>query len=293
MKLNSKMTWGLAWAGLAVVVAVPSLDFMTGKAGGKTAAVVTSTTDPVIPAKPQAAMPVKTAAVTTKVTPSGITITPTAKSSADPVDDYLKTNKALPDYISGGGNTASADSGSADSSAPTQVATVDPTPPQIAPIPFPARPPDVVVPSGGATRSSTDTATSTSTSSPTAPQGSAPRLYAPADSEDDFAPPTQEATADPTGPVPPASIDDGSDWPGQGQGLQRYLSRNGLLSDGQGQSTATVTVVKRNGDNYDPDGFYLSDGPNDFRARRRARVERMLERQQEQNDGWLPNFSLF
>ncbi len=37
MRLNSKVTWGLAWAGLAVVVAVPSADFLTGKVGGKAA----------------------------------------------------------------------------------------------------------------------------------------------------------------------------------------------------------------------------------------------------------------
>ena len=49
MRLNSKLTWGLAWAGLAIVVAVPSADFLTGK-GGK-AAVLTSTVEPGTPIK--------------------------------------------------------------------------------------------------------------------------------------------------------------------------------------------------------------------------------------------------
>ncbi|MEO6395792.1 MAG: hypothetical protein ABIO40_07760 [Devosia sp.] len=45
MRLNSKLSWGLAWAGLALVIAVPSADFFTGAT--PSAAVVTSDTDPV------------------------------------------------------------------------------------------------------------------------------------------------------------------------------------------------------------------------------------------------------
>ncbi|MBN8903560.1 MAG: ATP-binding domain-containing protein [Rhodospirillales bacterium] len=37
MGLNSKLTWGLAWAGLAVVLAVPSADYLTRQFGGKAA----------------------------------------------------------------------------------------------------------------------------------------------------------------------------------------------------------------------------------------------------------------
>ena len=47
MKLNSKVTWGLAWTGLAVVLAVPSVDFLTGRLGSKdAAAVLTSDIEP-------------------------------------------------------------------------------------------------------------------------------------------------------------------------------------------------------------------------------------------------------
>jgi hypothetical protein len=295
MRLNSKVTWGLAWAGLAVVVAVPSLDFMTGKAGGKTAAVMTSTTDPVIsaktapvlPTKAAGSAPVKTAAVTTKVTSTGISITPTgASATKNPVDDYLKANSSLPDYISNG--PGSTDKKASDSSAPTQVATIDPTPPAVAPVPFPARPPDAVTTGSPSSTAAADTTGSIGT----APGGS-PKIYAPAQDDEDVVPPAQEAEADPTGPVPPAVIDDGQpDW--QGRGLQRYLSRNGLLDDGSGRSTASVSVVNRNDDTYDPNGFYLSDGPNDPRARRRARLMRMLDQEQGQGDGgWLPSFNLF
>ena len=33
MRFNSKLTWGLAWAGLAVVLVVPSADYLTGVLG--------------------------------------------------------------------------------------------------------------------------------------------------------------------------------------------------------------------------------------------------------------------
>ena len=65
MRLNSKVTWGLAWAGLAVVLAVPSADFLTGGFGkGDNAAVLTSDIEPVKPAE--------TASVTTTKTPNGV-----------------------------------------------------------------------------------------------------------------------------------------------------------------------------------------------------------------------------
>ncbi len=38
MKLNSKVTWGLAWTGLAVILAVPSADFLTGPWAARDAA---------------------------------------------------------------------------------------------------------------------------------------------------------------------------------------------------------------------------------------------------------------
>ena len=48
-----------------------------------------------------------------------------------------------------------------------------------------------------------------------------------------------------------------------------------LLEDG---STASVTIVPPPSESdYDPNGFYLSDGPNSARAARRARIEQMLQ----------------
>jgi hypothetical protein len=259
MRLNSKWTWGLAWAGLAVVIAVPSLDLFTGKSG-KAAALLTSTTEPV-----------KTAAVTTTVTPNGITITPTGTaapaSSGDPVDNYLKTNKALPNYITGA-NAPSAD-------APTQVATIDPTPPVVAPVPFPARPPDVDTPAA------------------LPPAGTAPQT-ANVDSSstpyviDEPAPATQQAAlGQPAGPIPPEPIiDDSVQW--HTKSLERYLDQNGLMDNTPSRSTASVTVVNRADSNFDANGFYLSDGPNNVRAERRQRIVQMLN-----DDSDSGGFSLF
>lgn len=273
MRLNSKLTWGLAWAGLAIVVAVPSLDFITGK--GKTAALLTSTTEPV-------AAPLKTAAVTTTVTPTGITITPSgAAAPADPVNDYLKTSSSLPDYISGGAAASSAE--------PTQVATAEPTAPVVAPVPFPARPPDTVSPKP------TQAAALPAPAAPPPATDSA-SLYAPDDSSD-VAPPIDTADARPDGPVPPEPIDDGAPRNWRGQSLQQYLDTNGLLDNSNSRSTAQVTVTDNSDPNYDPNGFYLSDGPNTARAARRAQVLQMLNGEDSGDSGGapqtLPNFSLF
>jgi len=270
MRLNSKMTWGLAWAGLAVVVAVPSLDFITGKSG-KTAAVLTSTTEPV-----------KTAAVTTTVTPNGITITPTGTpaTGADPVNSYLKTNKSLPDYITGGNDAGGS---TASSSTPTQVATIDPAPPVAAPTPFPARPPDVIAPTSPAAPAGAPTQTAnidtTSASTPYVIDEPA----APAQ--------PQEAAIDPSpaGPVPPEPIiDDAAQW--RTKSLEQYLDQNGLMDNSPPtRSTAQMTVVNQSDPNYDPNGFYLSDGPNNARAQRRQRMLEMLN--DDQGDGG--GFTLF
>ncbi len=256
MRLNPKVAWGLAWAGLAVVVAVPSLDFFTGKSG--TAAVLTSTTDPV-----------KSAAVTTTVTPTGIVITPAGNTPpADPVSSYLTTNKQLPSYISSGAG-----------SAPTQVATLE-QPAVVAPVPFPswARPPDAPPAS--------PPVTDPAAAPPVAQASSQPAVIV---DENDLA--TQQAEAQPAaaGPVPPEPIvDDSANW--RAPGLEKYLDRNGLLDTAPPRSTASVTVVNRPAGNYDPNGFYLSDGPNNARAERRARVEQLFNDDNSSDDS---GFTLF
>jgi hypothetical protein len=134
MIISSKLTTGLAWTGLAVVLAVPSADFLTTRLGGgsQQAAVLTSTTDPV-----------KTGSIN--------------KTAA--VDKLSKTGKPLPDYISdpesstktvstkagspavtvSSGKTGLSISPIPTASDTTTVATAEPAP-VTPPVPFPARP---------------------------------------------------------------------------------------------------------------------------------------------------------
>jgi len=265
MRLNSKLTWGLAWTGLAVVLAVPSADFLTGQFGGKaSAALVTSTTDPVKTGSTAAPAIQKTAAVTTKVTKTGVTIVPAGSSAPvlDPLDKLVKSGKPVPDYISDGDAATTPVTPvrpGASSEEPTQVATIEPPAPVVAPVPFPRRPPDIVRPA-------------------------LPKTTQPAVIVDEAALAPQEDSlpdqlvVDPNRPVPPAGIQ--NDWQQvRDRRLARYLEENGLIDDASadGRSSASVTVLDTLPSDYDPNGFYLSDGPNNSRAARRARIQQMLD----------------
>jgi len=261
MRLNSKLTWGLAWTGLAVVLAVPSADFLTGQFGGKaSAALVTSTTDPVKTGS-TAPMVQKTAAVTTKITKTGVTIVPAGSNAPvlDAVDKLVKSGKPVPDYISDGDTATTPVKPVTSSEEPTQVATIEPAAPAVAPIPFPQRPPDIV--------------------RPALPKPTQPAVIvdeATLAPDEDSLP--DQLIVDPNRPVPPAGIQ--NDWQKvRDRNLARYLEENGLIDDGSadGRSSASVTIVERPSADYDPNGFYLSDGPNNSRAARRARIQQMLD----------------
>ena len=93
MKFDSKVKGGLAWAGLFVILAVPSADLLFGKptTPGANLAVTSDTAQvkPVVPAtKPELKVdPVETASVDTP-------------KNGDAVDTYLGKGKKLPAYIS-------------------------------------------------------------------------------------------------------------------------------------------------------------------------------------------------
>ncbi len=286
MRLNSKLTWGLAWAGLAVVLAVPSVDFLTGQFGGKanSAAVITSTTDPV---KPAAAAETKTASVTTTVSKNRVTITPngtletTASTlGADPVDKLIKSGKALPDYISDGAAPAPAKAPvlAVKPALPDTTEVANMAPAIVAPIPFPARP--LVLDRQALPK-------------PVLPRSTQPVVIVDDAVVEDTPPMQLDVPADriatSDGPVPPVAIPD--DWrTARERRLQRYLETNSLIDDGapDGRSRASVTIVDRPAPDYDADGFYLSDGPNKSRAARRARVEQMLDDDEDES-----GFTLF
>jgi hypothetical protein len=251
MRLNSKVTWGLAWTGLAVVLAVPSVDFLTGRMSAGDAAVLTSDVEPV-----------KTAStVTTIKTENGIRIVPAGGKlpEAEP-KKVVTSSKALPDYISD--DTPAAE---------TQVASIDPTPPT--PFPSWARPKlDATAPAAA------------TVASPAAPELTtapiAPTLTTPAVTPEPIVivddPVVTGSVAAPTRPVPPDPIvDDSANW--DTETLRDYLERRGILEGGDERSTATVTERSTT---YDPDGFYLDEGPNpgrSMRETRRERLERLFE----------------
>ncbi len=262
MILNSKILWGLSWTGLALVLAVPSADMLTNAfGGGGTSAVLTSDVDAVTPAQPgKAALPApgktslpaptKTATVTTKVTPNGVIITPA--SSSPPADAPIDTGKKLPDYISDGGPSGAP----AAAAAETRVASIDPVP--VAPMPFPAWARPAVTPA------------------PVETVPAAPVVGTPAEPVVVVDETTLTGSVQTPGPVPPSPIvDDSGSW--ETESLRQYLERRGILDDGSSQSSATVT--QRSTTTYDPNGFYLSDGPNSVEDRelRRQRILEMLE----------------
>jgi hypothetical protein len=262
MKLNPKVTWGLAWAGLAVVLAVPSADFLTGRlnGGGDAAAVLTSDIDPVKTASITPADPLPAKTVTTVKTKNGISIVPAGSKppAADPVDKVLSSGKPLPNYISG----------DQPAKTETQVASIDAAPP----MPFPAW----ARPKVGA--------------APVAPAVTAPAATPePVVIVDDTT--LTGSIAAPAAPTPPsAMVDDSDNW--DSETLRTYLERRGILEgDDEGDERSSATVTERS-TTYDPDGFYLSEGPNGDRATRetrRQRVERMLRESGDDPD----SFTLF
>jgi hypothetical protein len=235
MKLNPKLTGGLAWAGLIVVLAVPSADLLTRQDSGA-AAVITSDTDPV-----------RTATVVSKPRE---TVGPTATgvASTDPVDQYLQSGKKLPSYISDAPAEVAAQKPaptvklvvpSQDSAAQpeaVEVASLEPSPVVVPPQPYPAsmRPRAPVV-----TTASVEESPLIIDEEPLIIDES---LAARRDAavarvlEDDF-PQSDRVEGDML-----EEWDSGS--------LADYLERRGLMA-GESQTST-----------YDPDGFFLDEGPN-------------------------------
>ncbi len=266
MKLNSKVTWGLAWTGLALVLAVPSADYLTGRLGGggkaDAATVLTSDIEPVTPA------------VTTIKTKNGVTIVPAGSKppASDPVDKLLSSGKPLPDYIKDGSEPAA-------TTKPTQVASLPE--PVTAPTPFPswARPKAAPAPAmPEMTRTPAATQPTPAVASTPAPTEPTPLIV----DERTLTGSIQE----PTPAQPSPMVDDSANW--DELTLRQYLERRGILEGGD-QPRSTATVTERDG-NYDPDGFYLSDGPNSDRTTRETRRERILRMLEEEGPDSFTRF---
>ena len=124
MALNTKIIGGLAWAGLAVVLAVPSADILSSQLAAKSPLQMTADTDQI-----------------------------QTGSIADPVEAFVQTGKPLPSYISDAPAPAAtvaapkptvkviAPSGSTPSTVPVAPMTAAPVETEvaaIAPVPYPA-----------------------------------------------------------------------------------------------------------------------------------------------------------
>lgn len=249
MKINPKVTGALAWTGLVLVLAVPAADMLGGKPEAK--ATLTSDMDQIQTAsvKPVVPQPVKTDAATPAL-------------AGDPVQDFVKSGKKLPSYISG--NDAPVVEEASVPKAPVKkpgTITINPdgTIEQPTAVPATAQEPEIAsikpdavapVPLPATARPQPQTVTT---------------LTAPADSPLIL----DENTVASTGPLPPEEIvpddqlitdDELDEW--DSGSLADYLARKGLMSDAS-QTNAPSTST------YDADGFFLSDGPN---KQRRSRV---------------------
>lgn len=252
MKLNPKVTGGLAWAGLIVILAVPSAEMLT-KPQAESASVITSGIDPV-----------KTADIAPQPSPSANRPAAPAAASDDPVDAYLASGKKLPSYIS---------------DAPAEVASTKPAPVT-----------KLVVPT---------TPTTTAREEPVAEIASVESTGAPAVAPQPYPAsmrprpePVATASLTPTQEEPliidedvvarrEAAVARVLDEPVQSGGfnepqsnrivtgdeleewdsgsLAEYLERRGLISEAEAQA---------NSSDFDDDGFFLDEGPNNSDGRR-------------------------
>lgn len=243
MRLNSKLTWGLAWAGLALVIAVPSLDAFSGNSAAP--ALITSDTDQVKVAS---------------TTPQASTAAP-ASTSTTPKPGSITINPDGTVVRSAGGTStpaAPATEAKTPAAAETKIAaTEQAAPPLVAPIPAPASARPKSKPAAATTPPPVVAA------KPPAAQPSQPLVI------DEPAPQVETAPIDdPNDLIPPEDI------PGDDPAaLRAYLEARGLLEPYDGRSTASVQRVdapaEAVSDEYDPDGFFLSDGPNSDRPTKR------------------------
>jgi len=268
MQLNRKVTGALAWGGVALVLLIPSADFVSGQLGGRSM-LVSGDADRQIPA------PVSTTQAANSSTPA-----PMQVAAIDPVEKYLARSGKLPDYISGGSASKAA--------APAAPVTTKPASPS-APAMAAAPPP-----------STTPSSRSQDTALAPAPQVAPALQVAPVPMPAEMRPrprpnfePQQAAASPPPvrqeqpliideGPVgavsprrernplieppesfrtvppedvllPPANVGGGVRTEWDDEGLAAYLEREGLVGR---------PGERRRRQDYDPDGFYLDDGPN-------------------------------
>jgi hypothetical protein len=257
MTIDRRITNGLAWAGVLLVVGVPMADLLSGQFSAPSAAVVreqVAVIEPVAPvpaplsqrpaapvAKPTAQLaavaPVKPAtevAVVAPVKPTAPALKPSvrpAAQTADIVDSFLQSGKPLPSYITDANAPATSAQAAVTAPVRTPIVTtpaaepvaVDPV--QVASIPQKVAPMPM-------------------------PLSMRPRPVVAVAPDDIILPPGLVR--------PPANItaDELADW--EAGPLSEFLAAR----QRQGQPAVIVEP------DYDPDGFFLDQGPNRRRGDR-------------------------
>jgi hypothetical protein len=268
MRLNSKLTGGLAWAGLILVLAVPSADILT-KPQGDAARTITSDMDAIETATVAPAVKPDVVRVVTAPTVKPVTAAPPKPSFI--VEGAPDTAATDPTRIGPETDYQLTTPGASTPARPaTQVATAEPQlildPPAVAPVPRPA------------------------TARPHTPVDygpPAPETYvatAPAEQPLFIEPQPSIATEQPliidetqierreaavdrileapvvrSAPAPVIEGDQLEEW--DSGSLADYLQRRGLLSGGGEQASR----------DFDSNGFFLDEGPNEADEPRRRR----------------------
>lgn len=253
MKIDRRITNGLAWAGVALVIGVPTADLLSaqflGDAKAGTVAEQVAVVAPVAPMpaplsqRPAAPVvaPSTEVAVAKPVAPvvTQPAAQPAPQQTAGVVDKFLQSGKALPSYITEAGAAPAQAVAAAPVRTPivttpaTQAAPVAVDPVQVASIPVEKVAP---VPMPLSMRPRPVIATTVPAEIVLPPEVLPPEVLSPV--------------------APTVTAADLEDW--ETGPLSEFLARK----QGQG-SSATVTT------DYDPNGFFLDQGPN---PRNRDRV---------------------
>jgi hypothetical protein len=262
MNIDRRITNGLAWAGVLLVVGVPTADLLSAQFMGNPAAPAPAEIAMVRPVAPMpaplsqrpaapvakpAAQVAAVAPVKPVVTPAKPVVTPAAQT-ADAVDTFLQSGRQLPSYITDANAPAKP-------TAPSQVATTPPARPVITTAP--TTQPPAVDPIEVASIAPQKVA-------PTPmPLSMRPQPVAVALVRDPVVIPPGLTPAQPPVVVrPPANVTaaDLQDW------------ETGPLADFLAERQAGNAYVDPN---VDADGFFLDEGPN------RPRRDRIIARESE------------
>lgn len=163
--------------------------------------------------------------------PGAVAASSEGARSADPVDSFVNSGRPLPDYISDGDVASAGDTGASD---PIEVANLSRDVP--VPLPRTARP-------------------ATPAAATTASLQQAPLIV-----DEELV--ARNAPLEPFPPSEDAPMIEGEQLEEWDSGsLAEFLERNGLLADDQAASEPASSP-------YDPDGFFLDEGPNRSRVRR-------------------------